>query len=130
MNKKAAVIGLGVLGVGALGYYAYMRSRGQVSPQFIAQSTVDSKPLTLLPTQSSFPDKATLLRAVQANRWHSDYFNAINTTYNQQTGQARHGDWLMQVIGVNPIAIKFNKGAETFTLTSTVNGLGSLSPAI
>lgn len=132
MNKKPIIIGVGVLGLAALGYYAYMRSQTTVyNPQALLPGAPAAKP-GQIQQASGYPDKASLLRIAQASGWPGDIFNALNATYNQATGTGNHGDWKIQVISINPITLQFRKGAtEQFKLTegkaTGFKGLGNIN---
>jgi len=129
MNRKAVIIIIAVLimvGLGA-GVWFFMFKPQPLPATTSTAGPVDTAGFPSAATQyqtvassNSLPDKATLLRAAQISGWDSAYVNAIVNSYNQANGQARHGDWLMQVINNNPITIRFTKGKEMFTLISRV----------
>jgi len=130
MNRKAVIIIIAVLimvGLGA-GVWFFMFKPEEQQPATSAAGPgntpagfpAGAPQFQTIASSNSLPDKATLLRAAQISGWDSAYVNAIVNSYNQANGQARHGDWLMQVINNNPITIRFTKGKEMFTLISRI----------
>lgn len=123
MNTKKIIAGVvGVLGLSALGYYVYSKSKSSaninVTSLLPSGQSTSYLPGTNQATTSGFPDKSTLLRVAQESGWPAGIFNAINSTYNVASGTANDGDWKMTVIGVNPLVTQWRKGAtEQFKLS-------------
>jgi hypothetical protein len=135
MNRKAIIITVAllvVIGLGA-GVWFFLFKK----PSVQAPTTSTAGPVQLpnttqgfpdqatqykagLSSSNSYPDLATIIRAAEITGWRAEYINAIKLTYNQTNGQARQGDWLMQVVGVNPIVTRWTKGSEQFSLSASI----------
>lgn len=134
MNRKAVIIIIAVLimvGLGAgVWFFVFKKPNQQPTttatvPAPLPNATqgfpAPATPYkTGLASSNSYPDLATIVRAAEVSGWQAAYINAFKLTYNQTTGQARHGDWLAQIVGVNPIVTRWTKGSEQFSLTATI----------
>ena len=152
MDKKKIAIGLGVLGVGALGYYAYMKSKASANlangqlyvNNGVTYSVATGQPVTSnqLPA-SNFPasiqQPTSTLSAYEGKGFRNTDDGKI---YIVKGGVLRHmtspavmqrelgsNNW-QQLASAGIITQVNTSFINQFTVGATLSGFGSISPAI
>ncbi len=70
-------------------------------------------------TLPAYPTKDEMIAASKSGNWNKGQSEAVVNTYNPSTGTLNEGDWHGEVVNVNPIQVRWFKGASESGLSTS-----------